>query len=476
MKTLLPAALAVLLLAYINAEAAELPNSQPGATLSGAATSAVFRTGTTSDSGASYGSDFNPNQALRVSADIQVEAQHVGSQGNIFVVAQSAQSSYMQNGHGEFIPWDLLPENLTPYKAIDSLAAEESLTVFDGLAFGPIGVQNASVSFFFAYNTGSNPEEIYYSPDPLVVTLGAYDPLITVYEPAEIIDTVVLDESRDREIPILIYLAQRDDPAPTLLFSHGLGGDRFTVGYLASHWSARGFNVINLQHPGSDTSFYEGLPASEILAAFQEAANVSNAIARVEDVSAVISQLEIWNEDSASALFGKVDLAKIGMSGHSFGARTTMATSGEEVAYIPGETQDPRIKAAVVLSPSPPSLGTAEQAFGDVDLPWLLMTGTLDESVVNDVTPEQRQQVYPALPPGGKYELVLFEGEHHAFTDREINPATQNPRNPAHHPEITALSTAFWEAWLLGDVSARGWLDGEGAVSTLQPGDTWQLK
>ncbi len=467
----------MLILSLFSAHSAgsDLPNTLTGTTVSGLESSSLFFAGATADAGASYDSTFDPSQLLHITVEIQPEAQHVGSTARLYVVAQSGQQLYMQVSSGEFIAWDGLLETLTPRVSDITLATTETLTVLDNTPLALLGVQNTAIEFYFAYSTSANEGEIYYSANPLTVGLSGYDPLTTIFNEAQIVDTVVFDENRDREIPVLMYLAERSDPAPTLLFSHGLGGDRFAVGYLAEHWSARGFNVINLQHPGSDTSFHEGLPASEILAAFQEAANLSNSIARVEDVFAVLDQLETWTGDPDNDLFSKIDLQKIGMSGHSFGARTTMATSGEEVPTIPGETQDLRIKAAVVFSPSPPGLGTVEEAFGEVELPWLLMTGTLDESVVNDVTAEQRQLVYPALPPGGKYELVLFEGEHHAFTDRDIS-ASQNPRNPAHHPQIMALTTAFWEAWLLGNSAAREWLDGTGAESSLQPGDSWQFK
>lgn len=454
---------------------ADLPLLQSGNTATGASTTSSFAAGASIDGGNSFTSSINPNSPFSVTADIQVESQHQSIPADFFVVARLDGQHLMQDHSGAFIPWDLALDSLIPRTAATIPGPTESFTVFENIAPGPLGIDNSSIEFFFAYRSEANPAELYYSATPLVVTIDPYDPLSTIYSAAEIIDTSVFDEGRDREIPVLIYRSQQSGPSPTILFSHGLGGDRFNVIYLAEHWSARGFNVINLQHPGSDSSIHEGLPANEILAAFQEAANLSNSIARVEDVFAVIDQLEIWNEDPGSALYNSVNLSKIGMSGHSFGARTTMATSGQQVPTIPGETLDPRIQAAVVLSPSPPGLGTPEEAFGMVELPWLLMTGTLDESIVNDVTAEQRQLVYPALPPGGKYELVLFEGEHHAFTDRELS-AGQNPRNPAHHGEIMALSTAFWEAWLLDNVSARTWLDGDGAVSTLQPGDTWQFK
>ena len=129
------------------------------------------------------------------------------------------------------------------------------------------------------------------------------------------------------------------------------------------------------------------------------------------------------------------------------------------------------------MSPSLPSFGDPEAAFASVDIPWLLMTGTKDDAPVKGVgsSVDGRLAVFPALPEGDFYELVLFEGEHHAFTDRQLN-SIQNPRNPAHHSIVKALSTAFWDAMLLGDMSSLTWLRGEGADTVLETGDTWQYK
>ena len=195
---------------------------------------------------------------------------------------------------------------------------------------------------------------------------------------------------------------------------------------------------------------------------------------RVKDVSAVIDQLEVWNKEKGDALFGRLDLNHLGMSGHSFGAVTTQAVSGETVA--PGvDFTDRRIKAAIAFSPSSPRLGTPKAAFATVRIPWMLMTGTEDVAPIGDANVASRLAVYPALPPGGKYELVLDRAEHSAFTDRAL-PGDHEPRNPNHHRAILALSTAFWDAWLRNDASAKDWLDGQSVRTVLEPKDKWQRK
>jgi pimeloyl-ACP methyl ester carboxylesterase len=141
---------------------------------------------------------------------------------------------------------------------------------------------------------------------------------------------------------------------------------------------------------------------------------------------------------------------------------------------------DSRIKAAIIMSPSLPKTGKAEQAFGQVKIPWLLMTGTHDLAKIGGQSigaadMASRLGVYPALPPGGKYEVVLNEARHFVFTDRP-ELAGEGPRNPNHHRAILALSTAFWDAYLKQDAAAKEWLDGPGPRTILEKEDRWQRK
>lgn len=300
----------------------------------------------------------------------------------------------------------------------------------------------------------------------------AYDPLTTGDAAIRKLDLVVRDANRSRAIPILVY-APRGGRAPVVLFSHGLGGSREMGGYLGEHWARRGYAAIFLQHPGSDVDVWQGKPRGRGMASLASAANAENFVARVQDVDAVLDQLERWQQ-SEHPLRGRLDMDRIGMSGHSFGAITTQAVSGQR--FPQGSVApDSRITAALPMSPSPPQGGDAARAFGSVRIPWLIMTGTLDNSIIGNTTPAARREVFLALPPSAKYELVLDGAEHSAFTDRAL-PADRAPRNPNHHRAILALSTAFWDAYLRQDAAARAWLDNAGPRSILQAGDIWQTK
>jgi predicted dienelactone hydrolase len=235
-----------------------------------------------------------------------------------------------------------------------------------------------------------------------------------------------------------------------------------------------------LQHPGSDESIWKDQLPADRIAAMRKAANSQNFQARVKDVPAVINQLEKWNIESGHALSSRMNLSQLGMSGHSFGAVTTQAVSGQSFPLVGANFTDRRIKAAVIFSPSQPNAGDTSKAFADVKIPWLLMTGTKDianlgGSPIGVSDMQARYAVYPALAAGNKYELVLDGAEHSVFTDRPL-PGESAQRNPKHHPIILALSTAFWDAYLCGDDEAKAWLDGDGPRLILDTNDKWQRK
>jgi dienelactone hydrolase len=308
------------------------------------------------------------------------------------------------------------------------------------------------------------------------VVAADYDPLTIPedYE-TETLDLTIENGPSGRDLPIRLYLPSERDPAAVVLFSHGLGGSREGGRYLGRHWSARGYVAVFIQHPGSDTSVWKDAPPAQRMAAMKKAANVRNFMLRIRDVKAVLDQLGCWNRMDDHPLCGRLEPNHVGMSGHSFGARTTQAVSGQKFGRRGVSLADRRIDAAIVFSPSSPRRGSPREAFGRVEIPWMLMTGTKDLAVIGHADMESRLSVFPALPTGDKYELVLHNAEHSAFTDRAL-PGDSESRNPNHHRVICALTTAFWDAYLCGDPAAKTWLNGDGPCSVLESKDRWQRK
>lgn len=296
---------------------------------------------------------------------------------------------------------------------------------------------------------------------------AAYDPLQVLAKAPASLERTVADTAHRRELPVRVYLPAATTPAPVILLSHGLGGTRDTGGYLGEHWSGRGYAVVAIQHPGSDDRVWRGAGLGQRKAAMTRAASAENLRHRIDDVHAVLDELARWNADGQDACHARFDLEHVGMSGHSFGAITTQMVGGQSVPLFGQRALDPRIDAALAMSPSCPKVGDLDQAFGAVPMPWFLMTGTKDDSPIGDQDAASRRKVYPHLPQAiDRYELVLDGATHMAFGDRG---------QAVHHRSILALSTAFWDSYLRGDGAAREWLQGAGAKAVLGKDDAWAV-
>lgn len=314
----------------------------------------------------------------------------------------------------------------------------------------------------------------------LTLALGCHAVAETIsYDPSMTTETVFVKDDQfsydSREVPLRIYLPESTSAAPVLLFSHGLGGSREAGTYLGNHWAGRGYVVVSMQHAGSDIDVIRNSPRLQRFRTLKDAANGANALARYKDVKATIDYLEKQNGVEGKYA-GRLDMEKIGMSGHSFGAVTTQAVSGQNYKFKGQMHTDKRIDAAIALSPSIPGYGHDENTFAKVSIPWMLMTGTKDNSPIGrNADPTSRQKVFEGLPASGHfYELVLHDALHSAFADPRTG--TESGRNPNHHKAIKALSTAFWDVYLRGDETAQEWLNHVGAKSVLETKDRWQHK
>lgn len=302
---------------------------------------------------------------------------------------------------------------------------------------------------------------------------SAYDPLKISAGDIESISMEVKDPERKRSLPIRVYLPKSEKPAPVILFSHGLGGSCDNNPYLGNHWAKRGYVVVFIQHPGSDESVWREAAAIRRMAAMKQAASLDNFLLRADDVPAVLNQLEKFNKDPAHKLKGRMNLDRIGMSGHSFGANTTQCVSGQNFAGKRVSFLEPRIDASLMMSPAPPSMGDAGKAFSSIRIPCLLMTGTRDGSPIGGTTAADRLNVFPHLKEAPAWQVVFDGATHMDFGERSLRG--QGISGTRYHRAILALSTAFWDAQLRGDPAATAWLKGDAALSVLDSKDRWEM-
>lgn len=264
------------------------------------------------------------------------------------------------------------------------------------------------------------------------------------------------DAARNRVVPYKIYLPASRAPAPVIIFSHGLGGSREAASYLLAYLAENGFVVVAIQHPGSDASVYEGeRDERRVIERLQTSiADPLAAIARFGDVRFVIDQLE--QESVSGPLNGRLDLSHLGMSGHSYGALTTLVAVGEKIGDRASTAfQDSRIDAAIVYSPNAPRNQNPASALGDIATPILHFTGTEDRTVFDlEETPEGRQIPFRTIGGADQYLIVFDGGDHMIFSGRVQAGGAMNPAQTAQTQAIEQESLLFWRAHLMGDAVA----------------------
>lgn len=289
------------------------------------------------------------------------------------------------------------------------------------------------------------------------------------------------DASRDRQVLVKIYFpSEAAGPFPVILFSHGLGGTRETYEYLGRQWAAHGYVSIHLQHPGSDDSAWRG--QARPMQSMREAITLKNVQDRVADVKYVLDRLEALDREHAR-LKGKLDRSRIGMSGHSFGAQTTLMLSGQKLGgsgpignRLSAGLSDERIKAAIPMSAGLPSLrADLDGMFSPVRLPIFYMTGTLDDSPLSDTSAAERRLAFDhTRGTGSTYLLTLNGGDHMVFSGR--GSVAERPTDETFQKLIRVGATAFWDAHLKNDPTARKWLDDGGYRQSLASDGVFERK
>jgi hypothetical protein len=152
---------------------AQLPELASPSTATGASTTARFFGGATADNSSSFGSSFGPDQPLDLFTEIQVEAAHVNTVGNIYLLIQLGVDIFMRLESGEYAIWDQTLPNLQATLPGRTLQMSEPITILENVAFGPAGLAGATLSIYLAYDTTATPGELYYSGVPLSVTIEA---------------------------------------------------------------------------------------------------------------------------------------------------------------------------------------------------------------------------------------------------------------------------------------------------------------
>ena len=307
----------------------------------------------------------------------------------------------------------------------------------------------------------------------------------------QVIDIEWKDGNRERVLPLKVRLPDGADSVPLVIFSHGLGGSREGGKAWGEHWSANGYLVIHLQHPGSDDALWKGPGEGAPKQRLARGATAEQLLGRVDDVRFVLDEISrLRTKADAPAWIKRADLTRIAMTGHSFGALTTMALAG--VRY-PGPIKtlaEPRIKAFIAFSPSVQGLKRSwPERYGEMARPFLSVTGTIDGDVMSTGSnAKNRAALFDAQPVGDKYRVIFDGGDHAVFGGGNWRDGAWMSAVTGDSKNVTDAATAaiirehtqritlqFLDAYLRGDVKAKAWL-GNDAVKSLGNAGEWSAK
>jgi predicted dienelactone hydrolase len=262
---------------------------------------------------------------------------------------------------------------------------------------------------------------------------------------------VIADRTLEGGLPVRVhYPAGLTGPAPVIVFSHGLGGSRLGYEFLGKAWSERGYVVVL---PSHRENVPLGVAEQEQhtladLRAMKEAINdPANWPVRPLDIRRTVDALQSL-PSQIRALNGMLDLSRIGVGGHSYGAYTALLCAGARVRV--GEEwrtfPEPRARAFAALSPpGNGSRGLSAESWTGIRAPLLCMTGTLDCGVLGE-PPSWREDAFNSLP-GPDHDLVVLDGADH-FTFSAGRP--RFPADPALMKQIEAATLWFWDKHLCG--------------------------
>jgi len=270
-----------------------------------------------------------------------------------------------------------------------------------------------------------------------------------------------------RPVPIKVHLPEGSGPFPVVVVSHGAGGDWDTHFAQAKHLASHGYAVLCLEHVGSNRErMTSGLRLMKNLDAMIHDAD--EVLARPKDVSFALDRANEWNRDHPK-MKNRLDLGRVGMMGHSFGAYTTMVVCGMRPALDwltpriePGkglgpDQTDARVRCGVALSPQ----GVGEpffiqESFASLKAPLLGVSGTLDKQQ-NGLTAQNRLDGFALWPSGAHAFVWITDAKHLDFTDSSgtERKAQASPSRDDVQPVAKAATLLFLDQHLKPENKAK---------------------
>ncbi|SFB46478.1 Alpha/beta hydrolase family protein [Cohnella sp. OV330] len=265
-----------------------------------------------------------------------------------------------------------------------------------------------------------------------------------------------------KELPLngTVWMPRGDGAFPLVLIVHGNHAmEDYSDGgyaYLGEQLASRGFIVVSADENFLNYSVWSGIPDQDMKL-------------RAWVLLRHIGQLRDFNEDQASPLYGKVDLQKISLVGHSRGGQAVAMAADRDAWFADDASLPPakdyRIVSVAAIAPTDTVVDGKQARLSGIS--YLTLQGASDADI-NDFFGD-RQYSRTTFPAGGigqagsafKASLYIEGANHGQFNEswgrRDSSlPAGLFLRKPALPEEAQrqiakGYLTAFMEATLGGD-------------------------
>jgi len=242
-------------------------------------------------------------------------------------------------------------------------------------------------------------------------------------------------------------------PLPVVVFVHGWSAFGRDYSWIADHLASRGFAVAVYEN--------EDRFEPDVLVWSDQAIETIDELARAA-------------QDPKSPVFGQLDMARLGVMGHSYGGATTLVTTA----------RDPRVKVAVALEPGTEETyhATVMAHAAQVTVPVQVQGGAYDQVVP---AAHWAHPAFDRIPAAERLYVEIARAEHSAYANFDVGPlAFQLGAMPPAaywplswplftvelHPIASRYFTSWLEKYLAGLPDPAGWTDGTRAAADLGQG------
>jgi len=247
---------------------------------------------------------------------------------------------------------------------------------------------------------------------PWMENADLYAPAIATYIE---LPSFSLDHLALVKVPAYKNAEVANNKFPVILFSHGWNGFNAQNTNQMLDLASHGFIVIGMQHTYGAilTAFEDGTVAPNNPAAFYHDTSSPEyePVARIladqwaGDMSFVLDQLSAWNKEPGNPFYGKLDMSRIGVYGHSTGGGAAVELCGRDSRCnaLLGMDAFMRPVSTTVLES-----GTTQPSFFMFSQEWSDLTDSRNNFLFN--------KFYANTPQG--LGVITIEGtKHYDFTD-----------------------------------------------------------